>query len=148
MSKYAYILLIKEKWWNRRVTQSRAGKKIQVFVRKNAVGPINTKLLLFYVNHPVQEIRGTGDFKERVVGKIEALWRDYNEEMVFKSHNEYLNFMKKRTKATLIRFTNLHELHPPVPLQRTLQIIGASQLARSGKYLSRESVNKLLGGCS
>jgi predicted transcriptional regulator len=139
---------MKEKWWKRRVAQSRAGKKVQTFVRKNAVGPKSATLLLFYINNPVREIRGTGDFKERVVGKTETIWRDYSEETVFKSHDEYLDFMQGRTKATFIRFQNLHELHPPIPLTKILQIFGRSRMPRNGKYLSKRTVNKLLRGCS
>ncbi len=134
---------MKEKWWNRRVLQSRAGKKVQAFVRKNKVGPVDAKLLLFYVNHPVREIRGVGYFEERVVGGIEELWKNYNEETVFESRDEYLEFMQGRTKATFIRFSNLRELNSPIPLTRLLQIIGVSRLPRSGKYLSEETVNKL-----
>jgi predicted transcriptional regulator len=146
LSKYAFLLLTKKKWWNRRVAQRGAGKQIQAFVRKNAVGPTNTSLLLFYVTHPIREIRGTADFEERVVGKAEELWRDYSKETVFKSHDEYLDFMRGRTKTTFIRFRNLYELHQPIPLKKILQIIGISRLPRSGKYLSKEAVNKLLGG--
>ncbi len=148
MPKYAYILLVKEKWWKRRVAQSRAGKKIQAFVRKNVVGPRDTTLLLFYVSNPVLEIRGTGDFKERVVGKTETMWKNHSKETVFKSHDEYLGFMQGRTKATFIRFKNLHELNPPVPLKKILQIIGRPRLSRNGKYLSKKTINKLLGSCS
>lgn len=144
MSKYAYILFTKEKWWNRRVVQHLGGQKVHAFVRKNAVGPVNTTLLVFYVNHPVREVRGIGDFEERVVGKIETLWRDYSGETVFKSHDEYLDFMQGRTRATFIRFSNLRELSPPIPLKKVLQVIGISRLPRSGKYLSKETVNKLL----
>ena len=148
LSKYAYILLVKEKWWKRRVTQHHAGKKVQTFVRKNAVGPVNATLLLFYVNHPVRETGGTGDFEKRVVGKTEELWRDYSKETVFKSHDEYLEFMQGRTKVTFIRFRNLRELHPPIPLKKLLKVIQRSRLSRSGKYLSKETINKLLRGCS
>lgn len=144
MSGYAYILLLREKWWNRRVAQRNAGKRVQAFVRKNAVGPKDTKLLLFYVSHPIREIRGTGNFEERVVGDVEKLWKNYSEETVFKSHDEYLNFMQKRTKATFIRFRNLCELQPPIPLEKALPIIGVSRLPRSGKYLSKEIARKLL----
>jgi len=48
LPKYAYILLVKEKLWKRRIAQNRAGKKVQAFVRKNAVDPRDTTLLLFY----------------------------------------------------------------------------------------------------
>ncbi len=144
LSKYACILLTREKWWNRRIVQSRAGKSVQAFVRKNAVGPIDTTLLLFYVVHPIREVRGIGDFEERVVGEIEAVWKDYNEETVFKSHDEYLDFIQGRTKTTFIRFKNLRELYPPIPLKKLLQVVGVSRLPRSGKYLSKEAINKLL----
>jgi predicted transcriptional regulator len=143
LSKYAYILLTNEKWWKRRVAQSRAGKEIQAFVRKNAVGPIKTELLLFYVNNPVREVCGTGKFVERVVGEIENLWKNHSEETVFESNDEYLAFMQGRTKATFIRFRNLKELNPPIPLKRVLQIIGVSRLPRTGKYLSEEAVRNL-----
>ena len=144
MSKYAYILLTKEKWWNKRVAQSRAGKKIQVFVRKNTVGPTNTTLLLFYVNHPVRAVMGVGEFKERVVGEIEKLWNIHSDETVFESHDEYLHFLQGRSKATFIRFSNLRELHPSIPFKKLLRIIGLSRLPRSGKYLSEETVNRLV----
>ena len=143
-SKYAYILLTNERWWNRRIAQSRAGKKVQTFVRKNAVGPIKTNLLLFYVNNPVREVKGIGEFEERVVGEIEQVWRDYNEETVFESHDEFLGFLQGRTKATFIRFRNLEELNPPIPLRKVLQVVGVSRLSRNGKYLSKEVANKLM----
>ena len=144
MSKHAYILLTKEKWWNKRVAQRRAGKRIQVFVRKNTVGPTNTTLLLFYVNHPVRAVMGVGEFKERVVGEIEKLWSMHSSETVFESHDEYLHFLQGRSKATFIRFSNLRELHPPIRLEKLLRIIGLSRLPRNGKYLSEETANRLV----
>ncbi len=144
MPKYAYLLLTKEKWWNKRLAQSRAGKDVQVFVRKSTVGPKDAELLLFYVNHHVQEVRGTGDFEERIVGETEALWRKYGEETVFESHDEYLDFLQGRKKATFVRFRNLRELEPPISLGKVLQAAGVARLPRNGKYLSGETVNKLL----
>ena len=143
MSRYAYILLTREKWWNRRVAQSRAGKQVQAFVRKNAVGPVRATQLFFYVNHPVRAIMGVGDFEERVVDEIERLWGKYSGETVFRSHDEYVKFMSGRTKATFIRFRNLREMNPPIPLSRILQTLGGSRLPRTGKYLSEEAANKL-----
>jgi predicted transcriptional regulator len=144
LSKHAYILLTKEKWWNKRIAQRRAGKRIQVFVRKNTVGPTNTTLLLFYVNHPVRAVMGVGEFKERVVGEIEKLWEMHSRETVFESHDEYLHFLQGRLRATFIRFSNLRELHPPIPLEKLRRIIGLSRLPRNGKYLSEETVNRLV----
>jgi predicted transcriptional regulator len=144
LSKYAYLLITKEKWWNRRLAQHLAGRDVQVFVRKNASGPIDAKLLLFYISQPTGEVRGIADFKERFVGKIEESWSDYGKETVFESHNEYIDFMQGRTKATFIRFSNLRELSSPIPLKKMLEVIGISWLPRGGKYLSQEVVNKLL----
>ncbi len=144
MSNYAYILLTKEEWWNRRVDQSRAGKEVQAFVRKNASGPKSTTLLLFYVSHPIREIRGVGEFNERIVGEIEKLWSAHSGETVFESHDEYEDFLQGRTKATFIRFRNLRELNPPIPIKKVLQVLGVSRLPRNGKYLSKETVNMLM----
>lgn len=144
MPKYAYLLLTKEKWWNRRVVQRRAGKDYQVFVRRSIVGPKDAELLLFYINHHVREVRGTGDFEERIVGETEELWRDYGKETVFESHDEYLDFLQGRTEATFVRFRNLRELESPISLGKVLQAVGVARLPRNGKYLSRETVNKLL----
>ncbi len=119
---------------------------MQVFIRKNAAGPIDSRLLLFYVTHPVREIKGIANFKQPIVGEVEELWRKYDGETVFQFHDEYLDFMQGRTKATFIRFENLHELVPPIPLKKALQTIGISQLPLSGKYLSEETTNKLLRG--
>jgi hypothetical protein len=70
---YAYVVLEAEKWWNRRCKQSKAGKTLQAFVRHGKVGPRDAKLLLFYVKHPIREIRGKADFLERVVGDADKL---------------------------------------------------------------------------
>ncbi len=126
------------------MAQSRLGKRTHAFVRKNIVGPIDTTTLLFYVNHPVREVKGIGNFKERVVGEVEKLWTDYGGETVFESHEEYLDFMQGRTKATFIRFTNLHEINPPIPLKKVLGIVAVSRLPRNGKYLSKETVEALI----
>jgi predicted transcriptional regulator len=104
MSKrYAYILINAEKWWNRRLSQNRAGKRIHAFVRRGIVGPKAVQYVLFYVKHPLREIRGTGEFIERITGDIDELWNDYSHETVFKSYEEYLQFLQGRTKTTFIR---------------------------------------------
>jgi predicted transcriptional regulator len=146
LSRYGYVLLTQEKWWNRRVAQSQAGMRTQSFVRKSVVGPVKTRILLFYVTHPARELRGIGDFELRVVGKLDNLWRNYGEETVFQSRDEFLGFMQARDKATFIRFRNLRQLARPVPLRELLKIVGPSRMPRSGKYLSKEIVDRLLRG--
>ena len=104
MSKrYAYILINAEKWWNRRLSQNRAGKKIHAFVRREIVGPKKAQYVLFYVKHPLREIRGSGEFIERKTGDVDELWNNYSHETVFKSYEEYLEFLQGRTKTTFIR---------------------------------------------
>jgi predicted transcriptional regulator len=141
--RYAYILLTAEKWWNRRCNQRNSGKIFQAFVRHGSVGPLSAEVLLFYVKNPVREILGKAEFVERVTGNAEELWNKYGEETVFESYDEYKEFMGDQSKATFIRFKNLHELEKPTPLKDILQKLGKSALARSGKYISQEMVSIL-----
>ena len=106
--RYAYILLSTEKWWNRLYSQRRAGKVSHAFVRKGIVGPKQTEWILFYVTYPFKEIRGFGEFVERVTGSAENLWKDYGHETCVKSFGEYLDFLEGRTRVTFIRFRKLH----------------------------------------
>ena len=120
--------------------------RTQSFVRKSAVGPVKTKMLLFYVNHPEREIRGIGDFKERVVGKLDDLWQKYGRETVFQSREEFSEFMQGRDRATFIRFCNLRELARPISLRELLKTMRLPRLSRSGKYISRDIADRLIGG--
>jgi len=142
--KYAYILLSDEKWWIRRCDRNRAGQTLQSFVRRGAVGPKDAKLILFYVKHPPREIKGSGEFLERVVGDADKLWVALGHETVFDSYQEYLTFMNGRTSATFIRFKNLQEFPTPIPIKVFSQVIGASRMPRGGKYISREMTNSLM----
>jgi len=142
--RYAYILINDEKWWNRRLSQNRTGKPLHAFVRKGIVGPKKAELILFYVKHPHREIRGYGEFVERVIGAADELWTAYGHETVFESRQEYVEFLQGRTKATFIRFQNLQELPQPVPMKVFSKILDIGRMPRSGKYISREAVNQLV----
>ena len=142
--RYAYILINDEKWWSRRLSQNRTGKSLHAFVRKGTVGPKKAELVLFYVKHPFREIRGYGEFVERVVGTADDLWNAHGHETVFESRQEYVEFLQGRTKATFIRFKNLQELAEPVPIKVFSQILDIGRMPRSGKYISREAVNQLV----
>jgi predicted transcriptional regulator len=143
--RYAYVVLEAEKWWNRRYSQSKAGKTFQAFVRRGKVGPLNAELLLFYVKHPVREIRGKADFIERIVGNVDELWNKHGVETVFASYDEYREFLDGRQEATFIRFKNLQELTQPITGKSFLgKIGGGSMLSRNGRYLSKELVNALI----
>lgn len=142
--KYAYILLSDEKWWVRRISRNKAGKTLQSFVRRGAVGPKDVKLILFYIKHPLREIRGSGEFLERIVGDVDKLWTALGHETVFDSYQEYMAFMNGRTRATFIRFRNLQEFSAPVPVKDVSKVIRVSRMPRGGKYISKEMANALI----
>lgn len=142
--KYAYILLTDEKWWLRRCNKNKAGQTLQSFVRKGSVGPKDAKLILFYVKHPIREIRGSGDFLERIVGNTDKLWSTLGNETVFESYQEYKTFMNGRSHATFIRFNNLREFPTPVPIKVFSQVVGVSRMPRGGKYMSEEMASALI----
>jgi predicted transcriptional regulator len=133
-----------EKWWNRLCNQSRAGKKSHVFVRKSAVGPKKAKMLLFYVTHPVKEIRGYGEFVGRIVGDAEELWNTYGRESCLNSYKEYEAFLQGRSKATFIRFKNLRELSPSIPASAIYQILGIRRMSQNGRYINRKTTHELI----
>jgi predicted transcriptional regulator len=146
MSKrYAYILINDEKWWRRRISQNRAGKKIHTFVRRGAVGPKSARYVLFYVKHPLREIRGVGEFIERIKGEADKLWNNYSRETVFESYREYMEFLQGRTRTTFIRLKNVRELPSPISLQTVLSLLGISRMPRGGRYLRKELFEKLIG---
>jgi predicted transcriptional regulator len=117
---------------------------LQSFVRKSIVGPKNAKLLLFYIKHPVKEIRGSGEFIERITGDVDKLWANFGHETVFGSHKEYLTFMNGRSHATFIRFKNLREFSPPISMKVALQVTGVKQMPRGGRYVSKEIIDTLI----
>jgi len=144
LERYAYILLNTEKWWNRLCSQNRAGKTVHTFVRRGLVGPKKAELILFYVTHPHKEIRGVGEFIERITGKADELWNTHGHECLLKSYEEYMDFMEGRTKATFIRFKNLRELATPIPASRISQVAGIGRMSRMGKYITKEMVHQLI----
>jgi len=141
---YAYILINAQKWWNRRLSQIKAGKAIHAFVRRGIVGPKNAQFVLFYVKHPLREIRGKGEFIERITGDVDELWNDHSQETVFKSYEEYLEFLQGRTKTTFIRLKNVRELSAPVPLKTASGILNVNRMPRGGRYLNKETFEKIV----
>jgi len=101
-------------------------------------------VILFYIKHPLREIRGSGEFLERIVGDTDKLWAALGHETVFDSHQEYVAFMNGRARATFIRFRNLQEFSTPIPVKVFSQVIGVSRMPRGGKYISREMANALV----
>jgi len=143
---YAYLLVEDEKWWNRRCKQSRKGSNTQAFVRRGKVGPKDANHLLFYVKLPVGEIRGYGDFSERISGTAHELWDSHGPETVFESRDEYDKFVEGRSKVTLIRFKNLQRLEKPTSWKDLSATLGIKKMPNGGRYLSRETVNSIIKG--
>jgi predicted transcriptional regulator len=114
-------------------------------VRRGTVGPKNARFVLFYVKHPLREIRGISEFIERIKGEANELWKDYGQETVFNSYEEYLEFLQGRTKTTFIRLRNLRELSSPVSLQTIKELLGVNMMPRGGRYITRELFEKILG---
>ena len=117
---------------------------MHAFVRRGLVGPKNVELLLFYVTHPHKEIRGVGEFIERITGDSKDLWKTYGHETLLKSYEEYMDFMQGRRKATFIRFKNLRELPTPVRAKVLFEIIGIKRMPRMGTYITKEMVDQLI----
>ena len=117
---------------------------MHVFVRRGIVGPKKAEILLFYVTHPHKEIRGVGDFIERIIGDADDLWNAYGHESLLESHREYMDFLQGRTKATFIRFKNLRALATPVPANVVFQAAGISRMSRMGKYITKEVAHRLI----
>jgi len=141
---YAYILVEHEKWWNSRCNKNQKGMNTQAFVRRGKVGPKDAKTLLFYVKLPVGEIRGYGDFLERISGTPDELWNMYGSETVFESRDEYNDFVEGRSIVTFIRFKNLQELEKPIIWKDFSVALGIKKMPNGGRYLSRETVNSLV----
>ena len=117
----------------------------QAFVRRGRVGPKNAKTLFFYVKLPVGEIRGHGDFLERITGTTDELWNRYGSETAFESRDEYNNFVEGRSTVTFIRFKNLQKLEKPISWKDLSATLGGiKKMPNGGRYLSRETVNSLL----
>jgi len=144
LERYAFILLSIDRFWNRLCNRNRAGKTVHVFVRKGLVGPKNAELLLFYVTHPHKEIRGVGEFIERITGDAKDLWKTYGHESLLRSYKEYMDFMQGRRKATFIRLKNLRELPTPKPANVISQVLGIRRMPRMGKYITKEMVDQLI----
>jgi len=97
------------------------------------------------VKHPLKEIRGRGEFIERITGSIDELWNSYNHETVFKSYKEYSEFLRGKTETTFIRLKNVRELPVPVSMQIVSRLLGVTRMPRGGRYVDRETFEKLVG---
>jgi predicted transcriptional regulator len=141
---YAYILVEHEPYWKKRIEQHRKGVITQAFVRRGKVGPKDASTLLFYVKLPAGEVRGYGEFLERISDTPSELWNKYGSETVFESKDDYDKFVEGRGRVTLVRFKNLQELDKPLLWKELAMTLGIKKMPNGGRYISRETLNQLL----
>jgi len=141
---YAYVLVEDEKWWNRRLTRNKMGSEVHTFVRRGRVGPKEAQKILFYVKRPAKQIKGFGEFLERITGTSDELWKLYGSETVFKSRDEYDVFVDGRNNVTFIRFKSMEEFEKPISFDDINAATGIKKMPQGGKYLARETVNSIV----
>lgn len=141
--RYAFVIMIKEKWWNEFRRLNRAGKVNHVYVQRGFGPPKDGKLMFFYVVKPVGEIQGYAEFRERVVGETDAMWKQYGRESCL-SEDQYDDLLKGARKASFIRFTNLHEASKPILSNDILTSLGAKRIPRKGFYINKEVADTLI----
>ncbi|MFZ1038576.1 MAG: hypothetical protein WAN53_01675 [Candidatus Bathyarchaeia archaeon] len=142
--KYAFVMMIQNKWWQEFHRRNLQGKKIRSYVQKGLAPPKDTSLILFYLAKPVGEIAGHAEFVERKTGDSEELWKKYGRESVLDSREQFKQFIEDRPKASFVRFRNLHEAATPIPLKNVLMLLGVKRLSRKGFYVNRKTAETLL----
>ncbi|MEM2897571.1 MAG: hypothetical protein QW265_02770 [Candidatus Bathyarchaeia archaeon] len=146
--KYGHILMLEERWWVKFNEYAKTGKKIHAHVRAGIAGPKRTTLVFFYAIYPVMEIKGYGDFIERVAGDSKELWDLYHNETCLESYDQYRKLIGMRESATFIRFKNLHEGMNSIPFSKISEILGIKRMPRKGRYVNEQESSefiKLLG---
>jgi predicted transcriptional regulator len=136
---YAFVMMTKQKWWDRFLSDHHDGKQVQSYVQKGAGPPKNTSIILFYVTKPVAQIAGHADFIQRTIGDPTEMWQKHGKESVLKSENEYRDFIGNRTQVSFIRFQNLRRATHAIPLVDILALIGTKRLSRKGFYLNKRT---------
>lgn len=141
---YAFIMMIKDKWWREFCNLNKEGKKTLSYVHGWWGVPKNTTFIFFYVTKPIGKIAGYAEFVERKVGDAESLWKQHGEESALRSKEKYEEFIRDTQRVSFVRFRNLHETTKPIPLNNLLMLLGARRLARGGFYINKEIADKLI----
>ena len=142
--KYAFVIMIKEKWWREFCRRSSEGKQVHSYVGGPRAPPTNASLIIFYISKPVGEIGGYAEFIERKVGKAEELWKEHGNESVLSSAEQYFQFVKDKPLVSFIRFKNLREAANPIPLNNAHLLLGVKRLARGGFYIDKETAERMV----
>jgi len=141
--RYAYILTVDEKYWNRLCKRNKNATQTHAFIRKSQVAPKQTQQLLFYVTKKSQ-ILGAADFVERLKGNYLDLWEKFGDESCFNSIEEYKAFVDGRDMMTFIRFSNLKEIANPASKEELTKIMGSLYRFRLGRYLDKQTTMQLV----
>jgi predicted transcriptional regulator len=144
VQKYAFVMMTKEKWWNRFISDHHEGKRMQSYVQKGLAPPKNISQILFYVSKPIGEIAGYAEFVQRTVGEPMEVWEKHGEESVMRSEREYREFLGEQRQVSFIRFQNLVKAKHGLPLVNVLAILGMRRLSRKGFYIDKETAEKMV----
>ena len=143
-SKYAFVMMVKEKYWIEYRNRLNGGRDVHSYIVRGAAPPIGAKRVLFYVTRRVKELRGYADFVERKVGKPQELWAEYSSESVLKSRQEFDQFSENASIVSFVRFKNLRVAANPIPLRSLLIHLATKRISRKGFYIDKETADKLV----
>lgn len=141
-AKHAYLMMIKEKWWNE--FRLRKAQEIHSYVHTGLAPPTEAQLIMFYVSKPVGEIAGYAEFIERKAGDSDAIWKEHGHESVISSKKKYDEFIGEKKSVSFIRFKNIREAKKPIPLNNALLLLGMKRMARRGFYLDKGTADILI----
>jgi predicted transcriptional regulator len=141
---YAFVMMVKEKYWIEYRNRHHDGKKIHSYVARGAAPPKNTRVLLFYVSRSVKALGGYADFIERKIGTPGELWTKYGDESVLRSREDYEEFIGAARNVSFVRFENLHEAANSIQLGKLLMLLGVKRLSRKGFYIDKETATRLI----
>jgi len=142
--KYAFVIMIQEKWWQEFLRKNNRGIQTQSYIRLGAAPPKEASVLLFYVTKPVGEMAGYAEFIERTLGDPEEMWKQHGRESVLSLKEHYDEFVRDSHHISFIRFKNLHVAAKPIPLNNLRMLLGQKNLSRKGFYVGKENADKLV----
>jgi predicted transcriptional regulator len=142
--RYAFVIMVMERWWVDFCRRSKEGKKVHSFVIRGAAPPKSASLILFYVTKPVRAIAGYAHFIERVVGDPQELWSRFGGESVLGSKARFEEFVGNAAEVSFVRFKDLSVAVNPVSLSRLLMLLGVKRLSRKGFYVNNELSDTLI----
>jgi len=144
--KYAYVMMIHDKWWQGFLDLHLKGKKTFSYVQSANRAPPkkNPSLLFFYVTNPVRAIEGYAEFIENRIGDAESLWKDFGDESALRTKMKYDAFTKDMKTVSFVRFKNIRKTTNPISLRNIPLLLGIHGFPRRGRYISKEEAEKLI----